>query len=65
MRQSTAGSRRALSLHHRLWRFRIDPRAPLAHCEADRPLPIEADGEVLGQTPATFEVIPQATRVKL
>ena len=54
-----------MSLHHRLWRFRIDPRAPLAHCEADRPLPIEADGEVLGQTPATFEVIPQATRVKL
>jgi YegS/Rv2252/BmrU family lipid kinase len=33
--------------------------------EADRPLPIEADGEVLGSTPATFEVLPQVIRMKL
>ncbi|MEW6060257.1 MAG: diacylglycerol kinase family protein [Actinomycetota bacterium] len=33
--------------------------------DADRPLPIEADGEVLGFTPATFEVLPQAVSVKL
>jgi diacylglycerol kinase family enzyme len=33
--------------------------------EADRPLPIEADGEVLGATPATFEVIPHPIRLKL
>jgi diacylglycerol kinase (ATP) len=33
--------------------------------EADRPLPLEADGEVLGFTPATFEVVPQAIRMKL
>ncbi|HEX9123474.1 MAG TPA: diacylglycerol kinase family protein [Actinomycetota bacterium] len=33
--------------------------------EADRPLPIEADGEVLGFTPATFEVIPQPILMKL
>ena len=33
--------------------------------EADRPLPIEADGEVLGITPASFQVIPQAIRMKL
>jgi YegS/Rv2252/BmrU family lipid kinase len=33
--------------------------------EADRPLPIEADGEVLGSTPATFEVLPQPIRMKL
>jgi YegS/Rv2252/BmrU family lipid kinase len=33
--------------------------------EADRPLPIEADGEVLGLTPATVEVVPQAIRMKL
>ena len=33
--------------------------------DADRPLPIEADGEVLGHTPATFEVVPQAIRMKL
>ncbi len=33
--------------------------------DADRPLPIEADGEVLGTTPATFEIIGQAIRMKL
>jgi diacylglycerol kinase (ATP) len=33
--------------------------------EADRPLPIEADGEVLGTTPATFQVIPQRILMKL
>lgn len=33
--------------------------------EADRALPIEADGEVLGTTPATIEVAPHAIRMKL
>ena len=33
--------------------------------EADRPLPIEADGEVLGTTPAEIRVIPHAIRMKL
>lgn len=33
--------------------------------EADRPLPIEADGEILGATTATFDVVPQALRMKL
>jgi len=33
--------------------------------EADRPLPIEADGEVLGSTPATFEILPHAILMKL
>ncbi len=32
---------------------------------ADRPLLIEADGEVLGHTPATFEVLPDAIRLKV
>ncbi|MGI8708451.1 MAG: diacylglycerol/lipid kinase family protein [Actinomycetota bacterium] len=32
---------------------------------ADRPLPIEADGEVLGETPATFELLPDAIRLKV
>lgn len=32
---------------------------------ADRPLLIEADGEVLGTTPATFEVIPEAIALKV
>jgi diacylglycerol kinase family enzyme len=35
------------------------------HVEADRSLPIEADGEVLGFTPATFEVLPQPILMKL
>jgi diacylglycerol kinase (ATP) len=33
--------------------------------DADRPLPIEADGEVLGTTPATVEVLPHPIRMKL
>jgi len=33
--------------------------------ESDRPLPIEADGEVLGFTKATIEVVPHAIRMKL
>lgn len=33
--------------------------------EADRPLPIEADGEVLGNTPATFEILAQPIKMKL
>jgi YegS/Rv2252/BmrU family lipid kinase len=33
--------------------------------EADRPLPIEADGEVLGATSATFEVVAQPLEMKL
>lgn len=32
---------------------------------ADRPLPIEADGEVLGTTPATFQIVPRAFELKL
>ncbi len=33
--------------------------------EGERPLPIEADGEILGTTPAVFQVIPQAIRFKV
>ncbi|HEX6230413.1 MAG TPA: diacylglycerol kinase family protein [Actinomycetota bacterium] len=33
--------------------------------EADRPLPIEADGEILGTTPATFQVLPHPISMKL
>ena len=33
--------------------------------EADRPLPIVADGEVLGTTPATFQVVPKRILFKL
>ena len=40
-------------------------RASCVTVEADAPYPIEADGEVLGTTPATFEVIPAALRLKV
>jgi diacylglycerol kinase family enzyme len=33
--------------------------------DADRPLQIEADGEVLGTTPAVFEVLPKTVRLKI
>jgi diacylglycerol kinase (ATP) len=33
--------------------------------EADRPLAVEADGEALGTTPATFEIIPEPIRLKV
>ena len=33
--------------------------------ETDVPYPVEADGEVLGTTPATFEVIPRVLRLKV
>ena len=32
---------------------------------ADRPLPVEADGELLGTTPATFQIVPRALRLKV
>jgi YegS/Rv2252/BmrU family lipid kinase len=40
-------------------------RATRVRIEADPALEIEADGEILGTTPATFEVIPRAIRVKV
>jgi diacylglycerol kinase (ATP) len=40
-------------------------RASRVTIETDVPYPIEADGEVLGTTPATFEVIPRALRLKV
>ncbi len=40
-------------------------RASRVRVEADPPLPIEADGEILGTTPATFEIIPGAIRLKV
>jgi len=48
--------------HDHIEEFRVKRSLTI---EADRPLPIEADGEVLGSTPATFEVVPQAIGMKL
>ena len=33
--------------------------------DAERPLPLQADGDVLGTTPATFELIRLPIRLKL
>ena len=40
-------------------------RGRVVTVNAERPLPVEADGEVLGTTPATFTVVPQAIRLKI
>ncbi len=33
--------------------------------EAERPLPIVADGELLGTTPASFQIVPRSILLKL
>jgi len=40
-------------------------RARAVHVEADPPFPVEADGELLGTTPASFGIIPSGVRLKL
>ena len=40
-------------------------RASRVRLDADPPLKIEADGEMLGTTPATFEIIPTPLRLKV
>jgi diacylglycerol kinase (ATP) len=40
-------------------------RAGQLRVEADAPFPVEADGELLGTTPASFGIIPSAVRLKL
>jgi diacylglycerol kinase family enzyme len=41
-------------------------RTPWLHIslgQGERPLPVHADGEPVGETPATFEVVPAALKV--
>jgi membrane-associated phospholipid phosphatase len=40
--------------------FRVKAEASI---RSDRPIPVQADGEVLGTTPVTFQVAPRALRV--
>ena len=40
-------------------------RGRVVTVDAERPLPVEADGEVLGTTPATFTVLPQVILLKI
>jgi diacylglycerol kinase family enzyme len=48
--------------HDHVQEFRVKRRLEI---DADRPLPIEADGEVLGTTPATVDVLAQPIQMKL
>jgi diacylglycerol kinase (ATP) len=43
----------------------VELRASRLRIETDPPFPVEADGEVVGTTPATFEVIPGPIQVKV
>jgi diacylglycerol kinase (ATP) len=43
----------------------VELRADHVRVDADPPFLVEADGESLGTTPATFEVIRNAIRVKV
>jgi diacylglycerol kinase (ATP) len=43
----------------------VELRATRVRVETDPPFPIEADGETLGTTPATFQVIPKPILVKV
>lgn len=40
-------------------------RSPTVDVDAPVPLPVETDGEVAGTTPARFEVVPHALRVRV
>jgi diacylglycerol kinase family enzyme len=42
-----------------------EARARTVHVDASPQLPIEADGEILGTTPATFAVVPNVISVKV
>lgn len=45
---------------------RLEPlRGRLVTIDADEPLPIELDGEQPGTTPARFEIVPKALRVRV
>ena len=43
----------------------VELRGRRVHVESEKPLPVEADGEVLGTTDATVELVPGALRLKV
>jgi diacylglycerol kinase family enzyme len=43
----------------------IEFQSPTAVIAPDIPIPVEADGEYLGNTPAEFSLLPQALRLKI
>lgn len=40
-------------------------RSPWVEVDADRPLPVETDGELVGSTPARFEIVAGALRLRI
>jgi diacylglycerol kinase (ATP) len=65
-------AREALALFPRAYRGEHVPHPEIKEAKRARvgidgepALPLEADGEVLGETPATFEVLPDALRLKV
>jgi diacylglycerol kinase (ATP) len=40
-------------------------RGPRVDVDADQPIPLELDGEQPGTTPATFEIVPRALRIRV
>jgi len=40
-------------------------RAGQLRVDADAPFPVEADGEILGSTPASFGIVPGVVRLKV
>jgi diacylglycerol kinase (ATP) len=40
-------------------------RSPFVEVDSDSPLPLETDGELVGTTPARFEIVPRALRLKV
>ncbi|MEX0833846.1 MAG: diacylglycerol kinase family protein [Actinomycetota bacterium] len=62
----------AFTMLPRIWRGEHVPSERIAEMngkevriESAKPMPVEADGEPLGVTPASFEVIPQAIRLRV
>jgi diacylglycerol kinase (ATP) len=67
-----ARKREAIALVPRIYKGQHVPHPDIEESKrarlsitADRPLPVEADGEVLGETPASFEVLRDAIRLKV
>jgi diacylglycerol kinase family enzyme len=60
----------AAALLWKIWRGRRPSHPQLRYftartvaVEADPPIAVAADGEIIGQTPAQFEVVPQALKI--
>jgi diacylglycerol kinase (ATP) len=43
----------------------VEYRSRTLRVEASRPLWVQADGELVGKTPATFQIVPKAIRLKI